>query len=138
MGLRVGVLGPLEVSGGPLPIAVGGPRLRAVLGVLALRAGRTVSVAELIDASWPATAAPATAVKTVRSHVAHLRQTLRGHGHEDALRPSPPGYRLAVPPDAVDRFLFERAAATGRRHRERGEHGTAAGWFAEALRLWRG
>ncbi len=138
MGLRVGVLGQLEVTRGPDPIAVAGPRLQAVLGVLALRAGQTVSVAELIDATWREGAAPPTAVKTVRSHIAHLRQTLRAHGCDDALRPSPPGYLLALPPDAVDRFRFEQTAATARAHRDRGEHAEAAERFEAALGYWRG
>jgi len=138
VGLQVGVLGRLEVVRGPDPIAVPGPRLQAVLGVLALRTGNAVSVAELIDAMWRDGAAPPSAVKTVRSHVAHLRQTLRGHGCDDALRPSPPGYLLALPTGAVDRFRFERAAATGRGHRDRGEHAEAAEHLDAALGFWRG
>ena len=138
MTVRVDVLGPLEVRHGPESIAVPGPRLQAVLGVLALRAGQTVSVTELIDAAWREGAAPPTAVKTVRSHVAHLRQLLRNHGCDEVLRPSPPGYLLAVPAGAVDRFRFEHAAAAGRALRERGEHAAAAAEFRAALTHWRG
>ena len=137
MVVRVDVLGPLEVTVGSEPAAVPGRRLQTVLGVLALRAGRPVSVSELIDATWPAGSEPPTAVKTVRSHVAHVRQALRAHGGEGALRPSPPGYLLAVPAAAVDRFRFERAAAAGREHRRRGDHAMAVAEFRTALRLWR-
>ncbi|HET8642325.1 MAG TPA: BTAD domain-containing putative transcriptional regulator, partial [Pseudonocardiaceae bacterium] len=136
--LRVGVLGPLLVTADEVPVAIAGPRLQALLGVLALRAGQTVSVQQLIDAGWAQDNAPATAIKTVRSHVAHLRQTLRRHGCEEALRPSPPGYRLEVPVTAVDSGRFEEAIRAGRAYRDRGEHAAAAAEFAAALALWRG
>jgi DNA-binding SARP family transcriptional activator len=136
--MRVDVLGPLAVMCGPKRATIPGPRLQAVLGVLALRAGQVVSVSEPIDAAWPPGAVPATAVKTVRSHVAHLRQTLRGHRHGETLQPGHPGYLLALPATAVDRFRFEQAAAAGRALRDGGEHGAAVAQFRAALAHWRG
>jgi predicted ATPase/DNA-binding SARP family transcriptional activator len=136
--LQISVLGPLAVTIGDKRVSVAGPRLQGVLGVLALRAGQTLSVQQLIDAGWAEDDVPATAVKTVRSHVAHLRQTLRRYDCESVLRPSPPGYRLELPAVAVDSGRFEAAAVTGRAHRDRGDHAAAATEFAKALSLWRG
>jgi DNA-binding SARP family transcriptional activator len=49
----VGVLGPLEVVSGAARIALGGPKQRLVLGLLAAWRGRVVTVDELIDGLWP-------------------------------------------------------------------------------------
>lgn len=43
------LLGPLEVRAGDRVVPLGGPRQRAVLAVLLLRANQTVSVDTLID-----------------------------------------------------------------------------------------
>src|SRR5262245_61892504 len=52
-GLRIGVLGPLQVHDGDgTPIVVGGPRPRALLVLLALQPGRTVPVERLVDGQY--------------------------------------------------------------------------------------
>ena len=43
------ILGPLEVRGAAGPLALGGPRQRAVLAALLLRAGRVVPTDQLVD-----------------------------------------------------------------------------------------
>lgn len=48
-GMRVGVLGPLEVECGARIVAIGGARMRAVLIRLALGAGTVVPVAALCE-----------------------------------------------------------------------------------------
>ena len=48
--MEVRVLGPLEVSDDGRALAIGGSRLRAVLAVLALQAGRPVSAERLAEA----------------------------------------------------------------------------------------
>ena len=54
------ILGPLEVVEGEQPIALGGPRQRALLAILLLHRGEVVSSDRLIDQLWgerpPATA----------------------------------------------------------------------------------
>src|SRR5262249_8161211 len=57
--MEFGLLGPLEVrdaAGAPVP--VGGPRVAALLAMLALRAGQVVSTDRLIEGLWPETARP--------------------------------------------------------------------------------
>jgi len=46
------ILGPLEVSDGDRPLALGGERQRALLAILLLHAGEVVSVDRLIDDLW--------------------------------------------------------------------------------------
>ncbi|MEU6737737.1 BTAD domain-containing putative transcriptional regulator [Streptosporangium sandarakinum] len=50
----------------------------------------------------------------------------------------PAGYRLAVPPEAVDAHRFERLARQGRAALVSGEHERAGELLGEALGLWRG
>jgi len=50
----------------------------------------------------------------------------------------PAGYRLAVPPDAVDVTVFETLAARGRRALADGDAAQAARVLREALLAWRG
>jgi len=47
-----GVLGPLEVLRSGRAVPLGGPRQRAVLGVLLLQANRVVSVDRLVEDVW--------------------------------------------------------------------------------------
>src|SRR4051812_33986871 len=80
MPLRVGVLGPVSawrsVPGGTdLELALGQPRQQAVLGMLALRANRVVSRADLIDAVW-GEQPPASAEGGIYTYVAGLRRVL--------------------------------------------------------------
>jgi DNA-binding SARP family transcriptional activator len=112
--VRIGVLGPLEVTDADgCPVRVGGQRVRALLILLALDAGRVVPVHSLIARLWPDDR-PADAANALQSLVSRLRVTLRQAGIADGvLESSPAGYRLAVPPDAVDAIAFECRARAG-------------------------
>ena len=69
------ILGPLEVSAGDGAIKLGGPKQRAVLAHLILRANRPVPVDILIDGLW-GEEPPETAKNTLQSYVYRLRQVL--------------------------------------------------------------
>ncbi|AEV86463.1 SARP family transcriptional regulator [Actinoplanes sp. SE50] len=118
--MQIGVLGPLLVrTRDGAPIDVPGARLRALLAILALEAGRTVPKATLVDGIWGDTS-PADATNALHRLVSRLRKLLPGgliEAHQD-------GYRLATDPDSVDAVRFERLLAAGRP--------------GEALALWRG
>ncbi|MEV4111977.1 BTAD domain-containing putative transcriptional regulator [Nonomuraea sp. NPDC049695] len=115
--MRISILGPLEVEGDEGPVAVGGFRLRALLAVLALEAGRTVTAERLIDALWP-DEPPANAANALQTLVKRLRGALRPY---EVVESRPGGYALAVEPDDVDALRFRRTARNG-----------------EGLELWRG
>ncbi|WP_156725275.1 ATP-binding protein [Streptomyces apocyni] len=116
------------------PVPVGGARLRALLAVLALRAGRAVPVAVLIDEVWDG-APPADAAGALQALVGRLRRAL---GHSVVVSADGGGYRLAAEPDDVDAHRFERLAAEGARAFAEGAPEKAAGLLGDALALWQG
>src|SRR5580700_9986307 len=73
--LRVGVLGPVTVWREGHEVTAGQPRQLAVLGVLASRANRVVSRAELVDAVW-GDQPPASVDNGIYTYVAGLRRVL--------------------------------------------------------------
>ena len=50
--MRVTLLGPVTATAAAGPLALGGPRQRAVLAMLALAAPRLVTVDALIEGIW--------------------------------------------------------------------------------------
>ena len=137
--MRIGVLGPLEVSDAAgRPVRVGGHRVRALLILLALDAGRVVPTHALIDRLWPAER-PGDAANALQSLVSRLRVALRQAGVPDGVvESSPAGYRLAVPPEAVDAAAFESRARAGSQALARGDAREAASLLRAALAQWRG
>src|SRR3954452_19023710 len=92
------ILGPLEVHSEQGPVALGGVKPRAILALLVLHAGETVSAERLALALW-GEEAPAGAVKTVQVHVSRLRKALGG---SEIIETTPAGYRLRVRPGELD------------------------------------
>ncbi|QXJ20401.1 tetratricopeptide repeat protein [Actinomadura graeca] len=129
-----GVLGAVEARGGGGAVAVGGPRVRALLAMLALDAGRVVPAERLIDGLY-GEEAPAGAANALQSQVSRLR---RGLGDAGLVEGHPAGYRLAVERDTVDAHVFERLARDGREALATGDNTAAARLLGEALGLWRG
>jgi predicted ATPase/DNA-binding SARP family transcriptional activator len=132
--VRIGILGPLEVTGDNGPVAIGGARLRALVIRLALDVGKPVPAAALAEALWEGDR-PSDPANAVQSLVSRLRRALPVAG---VLRSEPGSYVLDLPPDAVDATRFERLAAEGRRLLRIGDPQAAAVVLGEALALWRG
>ncbi|MEV6032554.1 BTAD domain-containing putative transcriptional regulator [Nonomuraea sp. NPDC052116] len=132
--MQFGILGPLQVrSPDGEPLAIGGPRPRALLALLLLDAGRMVSVERLIDGQY-GDRPPTEAANAIQAQISRLRRSLPAgliefHGA---------GYRLAVSPDDVDAHRFERLSREGRRLLAAGRFPGAASSLREALELWRG
>ena len=137
--VRVRVLGPLEVTDAAgRPVHVGGQRVRALLILLALDAGRVVSARSLIDRLWP-DQRPTDTVNALQSLVSRLRVALRRAGlPAGVLESSTVGYRLAVPAEAVDALAFEAGARAGRETLASGDAAAAASLLRTALACWRG
>ncbi|MEW2154767.1 BTAD domain-containing putative transcriptional regulator [Streptomyces sp. NPDC007189] len=132
--VRFSLLGTTQVlrpDGTAVP--VGGARLRALLGVLALRAGRTVPVGVLVDEVWGADP-PADTAGALQALVGRLRRTLGA----DAVASAEGGYRLTAAPDDVDVTRFERLTADGLAALADGDPAKAAAVLDDALDLWRG
>ncbi|PWK52312.1 DNA-binding SARP family transcriptional activator [Actinoplanes xinjiangensis] len=129
--MRFGILGPVRAErpdGTPIPL--GGPRLRALLAMLLLDAGRAVPIDRLIDGLYGDTP-PAGAANALQSQVSRLRQSL-------PVELGPAGYRLAAAPDDVDVHRFAALAADGHRALAAGEPQRAVTLLREAAGLWRG
>ncbi|MER6119315.1 BTAD domain-containing putative transcriptional regulator [Streptomyces sp. NPDC001743] len=132
--MRYGILGTTQaLRDDGTAVALGGARLRALLAVLALRTGRTVPVAVLVDEVWDGDP-PADAPGALQALVGRLRRAL-GHA---AVASDSSGYRLAAEPDGVDLYRFERLAAEGARALESGDAAKALSVLDDALGLWRG
>jgi predicted ATPase/DNA-binding SARP family transcriptional activator len=114
-------------------VPVGGARLRALLTVLALRAGRTVPAGLLVDEVWDG-GPPADAPGALQALVGRLRRALGA----DAVASAEGGYRLAALPDDVDLHRFERLTGEGTRALTDGDPAKAAVVLDDALALWRG
>ena len=136
----ISVLGPLAVTDGDgRPVPVGGRRVRGLLILLALDAGRPVPARVLIERLWPGDRPPVDAANALQSLVSRLRVALRQAGLPDSmLESSSGGYRLAVPPGDVDALAFEARAKAGSRALAGGDAATAASELRAALAGWRG
>lgn len=131
----IGMLGPFEVRiDGGGSVDVPGARLRGLLVALALRPGRTVSKAALVDWVW-GDEPPAEATNALQRLVSRLRKVLP----EGAIEGGTDGYRLAVAPDDVDAVRFERLVQASQTHAD-GHPRTESRlrMLREALELWRG
>jgi predicted ATPase/DNA-binding SARP family transcriptional activator len=136
--LRIGLLGPLQLrDGAGHAVHVGGRQLRVLLILLALEAGRVVPSGSLADQIWPEEP-PANPGNALQTLVSRLRTELRRASVDHAIESHPAGYRLAVPPDAVDALAFETLAVRGRRALADGDPRQAAAVLRSALASWRG
>jgi YVTN family beta-propeller protein len=127
------ILGPVEVSDGGRQVPLGGSKQRAVLALLLVHRGETVSVDRLVDELW-GERPPDTATKTVQVYVSRLRKAL-GDG---VLITRNGGYALELDADDVDADRFEGLARDGQDALERGDAEAAAEALRGALGLWHG
>jgi predicted ATPase/DNA-binding SARP family transcriptional activator len=136
--MEIRLLGPLEVSRDGRPVEVAGRRLRLLLAVLALQAGRVVEAERLVDLLWPPAGLPADPGNALQALVSRLRRALEPAGADGRVVARAPGYLLAVAPDEVDVLRFERLAAAGHAALAAGRHREAAAALRSGLGLWRG
>jgi DNA-binding SARP family transcriptional activator len=127
------ILGPLEVVNDGESFVLGAVQQRALLAVLVLHRGESVSIDRLIDELW-GEHAPASAAKAVQVYVSHLRKALSA----GVIVTQGRSYRLAVEADEVDAGQFEALRAEGRRALVDGDAVRARARLCAALGLWRG
>ncbi|MEV5497808.1 BTAD domain-containing putative transcriptional regulator [Nonomuraea fuscirosea] len=130
--MRFGVLGPLVVrTPDGRPVHVPEVKVRALLTVLLIHAGRPVSADRLIDDLWNGRP-PAGAAAALRVKVSQLRRAL---GERELVAYRAPGYVLRADADSVDAGHFE--SLLGRAQRT-DDLEVRASLLRQALGLWRG
>ena len=129
--MRFKVLGPLQATGSNGPVPLGGPKQRAVLAHLVVRANELVPADTLIDLVWTGDP-PEAARGTIHSYISHLRKALG----PDRIEGRPPGYVLHVGPDELDAARFEQLLREARL--VNGSPARAGTLLREALALWTG
>ena len=133
--MRIGLLGELEVHDDDgREVAISGAKLRALLAVLALHAGRAVPTDQLVDALWGEDPPPG-----VRNGLQGLASKLRrSFGSADVVTMRGGAYALEVSAEAVDLHRYERLVADARAAAEEGDAASALALLSEADALWRG
>ena len=129
--MRFQVLGPLEVTRERASIPLGGPKQRAVLAHLIVRANQVVPTDALIDQVW-GEEPPESARNVLQTYISHLRSAL-GTEHIEGRTP---GYILHLEPFELDAVRFESLVREARD--ANGQSDRAASLLKEALELWKG
>ena len=136
--MRLRILGFLELAGdGNRQVKIGGPRERAVLGALALRANQAVAVDRLIAAAW-GDGPPNTARSQIQTCISTLRRAFGEAGLPEAIQTRPGGYLLKIGDGDLDSRTFTRLVAAAKAQVAGGRTAEAAAALREALGLWRG
>ncbi|MCC3763993.1 tetratricopeptide repeat protein [Glycomyces sp. TRM65418] len=126
--IRIGLLGPFQVTVEGLPKAVDGGRQRAVLAALALAAGKPVRSSALAALVWGED--DQATRHRLHAIVNRLRQVLG----PDVIRTAAGEYTLDLEPEAVDLHRFRALVAESKRV----EGAAELAALDRALALWRG
>ena len=121
--MQISVLGPVEVTADGRSVAIGKGKPRALLAVLALDEGSTVSSERLVEALWGEDPPP-TAAKMVQLYVSQVRKALAASGDGAEIVTRGRGYELRLGDGDVDALRFAALVADDLPR--------------EALALWRG
>jgi DNA-binding SARP family transcriptional activator len=131
--VKFGVLGPLTAFGSDgAHVQIRGRRLRTLLAVLLMHAGKPVSVNHLVDTMWDGDP-PKSYLSNLHTYVSRLRERLPGLriDHVDGQ------YLLRVEPGDLDLNVFRTKVDAARLAARRGHHAVAADLYRSALALWR-
>jgi DNA-binding SARP family transcriptional activator len=126
------LLGAVEVVDDGHVLALGGPKPRALLASLVLRANAVVAREVLIEELWSGEP-PARAAHSLEVYVSRLRPLLPGR-----LEARNAGYRLRVDPGEVDATRLEELLDAARQARAAGDAMRALDLVDAAIALWRG
>jgi ATP/maltotriose-dependent transcriptional regulator MalT/DNA-binding SARP family transcriptional activator len=142
-GLRIRVLGSVEIDRDGAPLLRGAwrsRRARGLFNVLASARFAPVPREQTMEVLWP-DADPARAANSLRQSVFQLRRLLASPGPDgpEVLRTDGEVVQLVLDgPQACDRLVFEDAIAAGRRARRDGDHQAELEHLLRACDQWRG
>ena len=136
--LEFRILGPLSVRVDGSPVALGGPKQRALLALLLLSANRVVSRDRLVAELFPEQSGNS-ADHALRNHVSRLRKVFAAVGSDEPrLAARAPGYLLRVEPGELDLERFEQLVSEGHEALGAGRTAAAAALLRSAEQLWEG
>ena len=131
------ILGPLEVSADGRLIQVGGPKMRALLVILLLRANEPVPRDVLVHELW-GDQPPAGAQHSLDVYVSRLRKSLEAAAAGPVVVTRTGAYSLLLADGQLDAHRFEDLVGQGRAALAANAPGQAAEKLRAALELWRG
>jgi WD40 repeat protein/DNA-binding SARP family transcriptional activator len=136
--LEFRILGPLSVRVDGEPVALGGPKQRALLALLLLDANRVVSRDRLVAELFPEQSVNS-ADHALRNHVSRLRRVFAPvRSDEPRIAARAPGYLIRVEPGELDLERFEHLVSEGREALGAGHTTAAAALLRSAEQLWEG
>jgi len=135
-GIRLDVLGPLEVSVDEESIDIRRGIPRAILLALVLRAREVVSAGALAELVW-ADEQPRNPVNALQLQISYLRKRLGGGSPGQPIVTRPGGYALMVDDDDIDARRFERLIRDAAQLAPANPI-ASLDLYETALRLWQG
>ncbi|EXG82382.1 AfsR/SARP family transcriptional regulator [Cryptosporangium arvum] len=126
----------MEIHNGDEWRLVAGAKVRALLAVLVVQLGQLVPLDRLVAEIW-GDGPPASADSLVRGYVLTLRRTFGADGASCVVGHGR-GYRLDLPPEAVDVHRFDAICVAGHQALQRGDAEDASLLLTDALALYRG
>jgi SARP family transcriptional regulator, regulator of embCAB operon len=137
--ISIQLLGPLAASLGTRTVTPNAGKQREILALLALNAGRIVTVSTVIEELW-GDHPPRSSATTLQTYIFHLRSSLavdtpRERVASEFLRTRHSGYQLECHTDVEE---FRRLARAGREAAEAGDPQAVSELLGRALDLWRG
>ena len=131
----LGVLGPLALTIAGSSVPLRGARERKLLALLAVNLNELVPVERIEDALWESP--PKSVRQQLYNVVANLRRVL-AVAPDLELSSDGGGYRLMIPPHALDASRFRALIEEADTAEQQGRWEEADGLLDEALGLWRG
>jgi len=136
--MQLRLLGPSQLWANGRTVPLGGPKQRALLALLALRAGEVVPRDRLIEALW-GEAPHAGMDQRLYVQISRLRTAMREGGADPSLLERVDGgYRLRLAGWSLDVHEAERLVEEGRCALAEGRAEEAAETLGAAVDLWRG
>jgi SARP family transcriptional regulator, regulator of embCAB operon len=140
--ISIQILGPLSAHLNHQPVAPTAPKQRQVLVLLALNAGRVVTIPTLVEELW-GDQPPRSFATTLQTYILQLRGRLAvaakdGEYARRLLGTRHTGYQLEARLCQTDVEEFNRLARAGRSAAETGDLRAASELLGDALALWRG
>ncbi len=140
--LSIGLLGPLSAYFNDRPVAPSAAKQRQVLALLALNAGRVVTISTLVEELW-GDYPPRSYATTLQTYILQLRNALTAAAPGDpaargVLSTRHCGYLLEAEACRTDVEEFGSLARVGRTAAETGDQRAVSDQLGRALQLWRG